>query len=82
MGILKNISYHQIQTDHVDEAESLAFYLNEHGVCAHAQRDAVEVPVPDLDTFKHVEMLKTTWSMFWETSDSGLFGLPMYVKGV
>lgn len=80
MAIVKNISYHTIQTDHLDEAESLAFYLNEHGVCANATGDAVEVPVPDRATFDQIEMLKTTWAMFWEVSDSGLFGLPMYVK--
>lgn len=80
MGIIRNINYHTIQTDHVDEAESLAFYLNEHGMCAQAQDDGVELPVPDMRTFEQVEMLKATWALFWETSDSGLFGLPMYTK--
>lgn len=80
MGIVKNISYHTIQTDHVDEAESLAFYLMEHGLDACPQGDAIEVPVPNRETFDRIETLKTTWAMFWETSDSGLFGLPMYVK--
>lgn len=80
MAILKNISYHTIQTDHVDEADSLAFYLNEHGVCAAAHADAVECPVPDRETFDKIEVLKSTWGMFWETSDSGLFGLPCYIK--
>lgn len=80
MGIVRNISYHTIQTDHVDEAHSLAFYLNEHGVCAQAQGDGVELPVVDRDVYDQVETLKTTWRMFWDTSDSGLFGLPLYVK--
>lgn len=80
MVIVKNINYHTIQTDHTDEAESLAFYLMEHGVDAHAQHDAVEVPVPDRDTYDQIELLKQTWRLFWDTSDSGLFGLPMYVK--
>lgn len=80
MGIVKNISYHTIQTDHVDEAESLAFYLMEHGLDACPQGDAIEVPVPDRGTFDRVEQLKASWQWFWETSDSGLFGLPMYVK--
>ena len=78
---VKNISYQAIQTDHTDEAASLAFYLNEHGVCAQQVGDTVELPVPDVETFARVEMLKTTWAMFWETSDSGLFGLPLYIKG-
>ena len=77
--IVKNISYHTIQTDHMDEAASLAFYLNEHGVCAQQVDDTVELPVPDVATFEMVEALKATWEMFWENSDSGLFGLPMMV---
>ena len=81
MATVKNISYHTIQTDHVDEAASLASYLNEHGVCAQQIDDTVELPVPDSDTFARVEMLKSTWALFWENSDSGLFGLPMYIKG-
>lgn len=81
MATVKNISYHTIQTDHVDEAASLASYLNEHGVCAQQVDDTVELPVPDSDTFIRVEMLKSTWALFWENSDSGLFGLPMYIKG-
>lgn len=81
MATVKNISYHTIQTDHVDEAASLAFYLNEHGVCAQQVDDAVELAVPDVDTFTRVEMLKQSWALFWENSDSGLFGLPMYIKG-
>lgn len=80
MAIVKNISYHTIQTDHSDQAESLAYYLNEHGVCANATADTIDVPVPDTATFDKVEALKTTWSWFWDTSDSGLFGLPLYVK--
>lgn len=78
---VKNISYHTIQTHHLDEAASLAYYLNEHGVCAAQVNDTVELPVPDVETFARVEMLKTTWALFWETSDSGLFGLPLYIKG-
>jgi hypothetical protein len=79
VAITKNISYHTIQTDHVDEAASLAFYLNEHGVCAQQVDDTVELAVPDVTTFETVELLKRSWAMFWETSDSGLFGLPMMV---
>ena len=80
MTAIRNISYHTIQTNHTDEACSLAFYLNEHGVCAQQAGDTVELPVPDRDIFDRVEMLKTTWAMFWETSDSGLWGLPMFIK--
>lgn len=81
MPIVKNVSYHTIQTDHVDEAASLALYFNEHGVCAQHVNDTVELPVPNAETFERVELLKQTWALFWENSDSGLFGLPMYTKG-
>lgn len=77
---IKNISYHAIQTDHVDEAASLAIYLNEHGICAQQVDDTVELPVPDVETFARVESLKQTWLLFWENSDSGLFGLPLHIK--
>jgi len=81
MATVKNISYQTIQTDHADEAASLAFYLNEHGVCAQQADDTVELPIPDVDTFQKVELLKASWLLFWDNSDSGLFGLPMYIKG-
>jgi hypothetical protein len=81
MATVKNISYQTIQTDHADEAASLAFYLNEHGVCAQQTDDTVELPIPDVETFQKVELLKQSWLLFWENSDSGLFGLPMYIKG-
>lgn len=80
MPIVKNVSYHTIQTDHADEAASLALYLNEHGVCTQQDGDAVELAVPDVAAFEKVELLKQTWAMFWEYSDSGLFGLPLFVK--
>jgi hypothetical protein len=81
MATVKNISYQTIQTDHADEAASLAFYLNEHGVCAQQSNDTVELPIPDVETFQKVELLKQSWLLFWDNSDSGLFGLPMYIKG-
>lgn len=83
MAIVKNISYHIIQTDHADEAESLAFYLNEHGLPAwvkEGETSAVEMPEQSREVYDQVEMLKQTWQLFYEYSDSGLFGLPMYVK--
>lgn len=80
MTTVKNISYHTIQTDGADEAASLAYYLSEHGVAAQPEGDAVELALPDVETFTRVEMLKQTWTFFWENSDTGLFGLPVYVK--
>lgn len=83
MTDVRNISYHVIQTDHADQAASLALYLTEHGVPAsqvNDQADSVELAVPDVETFSRVELLKTTWAIFWENTDTGLFGLPIYVK--
>lgn len=80
MSTVKNVSYHTIQTDHSDQAASLAYYLNEHGLCAQQDGDAVELPVPDVETFNNVELLKRSWALFWANSESGLFGLPIYVK--
>lgn len=76
-----NVSYLVTATDSEDEAQSLAFYLNEHGVIAFVQADhEVNCPLEKPGTVVIVETLKHTWRMFWEYSDSGLFGLPLYVK--
>lgn len=76
-----NVSYMVIPTDGEDQAASLAYYLNEHGVCAFVQKDhEVSCPLENLEAYSQVELLKKTWRMFWECSDSGLFGLPMYLK--
>ena len=81
MKNVTNVSYLVIPTDGEDQAASLAYYLNEHGVCAFIQTDhEVSCPLEGTDGYATVEMLKQTWRMFWEYSDSGLFGLPMYVK--
>lgn len=83
--VVRNIGvvYVVIPTDQADEAESLAFYLNEHGVAAFVQADnEVNCPLEHGQAgFDALETLRTTWRMFWDNSDSGLFGLPMYVKG-
>lgn len=81
MENITNVSYLVIPTDGEDQAASMAYYLNEHGVCAFVQKDfEVSCPLENLEAYSQVELLKKTWRMFWEYSDSGLFGLPMYVK--
>lgn len=69
---------HQTVTlENNDEAESLAIYFGEHGVFAFVT-DEVEVRAsgdPDL-----IATLVTTWKHFWDNSDSGLIGLPMFIK--
>jgi len=78
-----DVSYQAIQVDNSDEATSLASYLNEHGIAAFAQ-EGPEVNVPlvlgDMDSYEKLALLTKSWRWFWEYSDSGLMGLPMYVK--
>ena len=79
MGI--RISYLAIPVDSADEAESLANYLNEHGVCAFQQSiNEVNCPLEDDEVRMRVDTLKQTWSWFWEHSDCGLLGLACYMK--
>jgi len=79
MGI--GISYLAIAVDNADEANSLAHYLNEHGVCAFQQAvNEVNCPLESTEAVAHIELLKQTWRLFWEHSDSSLFGLAVYTK--
>lgn len=80
--------HHHVETvDSADQAVSLAEYLSQHGILAFKETNdsvmiAVEAPNKDHagDAEKMIYMLVTTWMMFWEHSDKGLFGLPIYVK--
>jgi membrane-bound lytic murein transglycosylase B len=75
------ISYLAIPVDSADEAESLANYLNEHGVCAFQQSGhEVNCPLENDEMRQRVDVLKTTWQWFWDFSDSGLLGLACYMK--
>lgn len=77
VGILQSV----ITTTSSDEAESLAGYLTEHGVFATvADVFEVRIATEDSEHYDEVDTLLITWKMFWEHSDSGLFGLPMFVK--
>ena len=80
--------HHHVETvaSH-DQAVSLTEYLNQHGLLAFQEAaDAVMVTMecpteeaaPQQERLCH--MLVTTWQMFWEHSDRGLFGLPIYTK--
>ena len=85
----QNVFYMSLPTQSVDETESLVNYLNQHGVFAYkADNDdhAVETPIecPRKEDVAErsatVHTLVTTWRMFWEYGDSGLWGLPVYTK--
>lgn len=78
---LTDVFYITLPVNHRDEAVSLAEYLNQHGVCAHIDGvDAVIAALTNPDDAAVVVNLKTSWLRYWEHSDSGLFGLPMYTK--
>lgn len=76
-----DVFYMTYMTQNGDEAVSLTNYLNEHGVFA-SQSDTNEVscPMTDPAIAAKVYDLKKTWQLFWDYSDSGLFGLPCYTK--
>lgn len=77
-----DVTYLVVPTADADEAESLAFYLNEHGAPAFAQADnEVNCPLTGPEDYLRVESLRAGWRLFWEHSDSGLFGLACYLKG-
>jgi hypothetical protein len=77
-----HVSYYTMVVDNEDEAVSLSEYLNQHGVCAHkSDKNEVTCPVQHgTHSSDTIENLYKTWELFWDHSDSGLFGLPMYIK--
>lgn len=84
-----DIFYLTQPVDSADQAVSLAEYLNQHGLLAYQGEGgnyAVEIPiecptpetVSDKTTTAH--MVISTWKLFWEHQDKGLFGLPIYIR--
>ena len=84
------VLYLTLVTDNSDEAMSLAEYLNQHGIFAQqSEPNEITCPIDDPATAATIHSLRQTWRLFWEHSDSGLFGLPVssgqlpiYVKDV
>lgn len=75
--------------DSSDQAESLAAYLNQHGLLAYPSEGgdhAVEVPIqaPNRDAVADqtatVHMVISSWKLYWDASDGVLFNLPIYTK--
>jgi hypothetical protein len=76
-----DIIYLTIPVSNADEAVSLSEYLNQHGICATPEgNDGVLCPVDDPDKALTVQALRKSWALYWEHSDSGLFGLPVFLK--
>jgi hypothetical protein len=75
------IFYLTLPVDNADQALSLSEYLNQHGVMASPEGvDAVTCPMDDPTRTSLVHQLRKNWEMYWEYSDSGLFGLPVMIK--
>jgi len=81
------VHYHIEPVESADQATSLAAYLNRHGRLAYKEGvDQVMVPLEcptesvAADQERAVHMLRSTWEMFWEHSDQGVFDLPVYFK--
>lgn len=82
-----DVHYYTQPVDNADQAVSLAEYLNQHGWLAYKETDdSVIVPLEcprkedAADKSATVHTLVGTWRMFWEHSDRGLFGLPIYSR--
>lgn len=74
------ISHQMITLQSADEAESFAGYLNEHGIFAVAEHSEVRAAASDNAADQLIRTLTVTFPFFWDNSDSGLFGLPMFIK--
>lgn len=73
------VSYLAVVTESTDEAQSLASYLNDHGVVAfHQEGNEISCPVErGLETMAKIETLRGTWGWFREHSETGVLGLTM-----
>lgn len=77
------IFYLTLPVDNADQAVSLSEYLNQHGVCAAPEgNDGVTCPMEDPSRAALVHQLRKMWTLYWDHSDSGLFGLPVFLKTV
>lgn len=81
------IHHHTETVESADQAVSLTNYLSQHGMLAFQESDdavmvTVEAPTEDIAAGQErlVHMLVSTWHLFWEHSDQGVFNLEIYVK--
>lgn len=77
-----DVYYLGLPVESANQATSLASYLSAHGIPAEGEADQVVVPLPQRGPSKNrlVRQLHQSWKLFWEHSDSELYGLPVYVK--
>lgn len=81
------VHHHTETVDSADQAVSLREYFTQHGMLAfeepgHAVLVAVEAQTEEdaAQSERIIHMLRSTWEMFWENSDQGMFELPIYQK--
>lgn len=76
-----SVFYMTLPTDSADQAVSLTEYLNQHGIAAAREgTEMVTCPMDNPSLAADVYNIHRSWKRFWEYSDSGLFGLPVYHK--
>lgn len=81
------VHHHTETVESIDQAVSLREYLTQHGMLAFKESDdqvmvAIECPTEDdaAQQERIVHMLVSTWQMFWENSDQGVFDLDIFIK--
>lgn len=78
---ITDLFYYAQPVESNDQVVSLTEYLNRHGVTAYAEgNDQVIVPLDKPSKTIEVYTLVQTWRKFWESSDKGVFSLPIYAK--
>jgi hypothetical protein len=80
------VHYHVEPVESSDQAISLSAYFQRHGQLAYKESDEevvvpLECPTREIAAEKEaqVHLLRTTWELFWEHSDQGVFDLPVYL---
>ena len=73
--------YITLPTENADQAISLTEYLNQHGIMAAREgAEMVTCPMDRPEIASDIYNLHRSWKRFWEYSDSGLWGLPLFIK--
>lgn len=75
-----DICYLTLPANSADEASSLAAYLTGHGITAVSELNEVTIPMDDPARAADVMDLRKNWALYWQHSDSEIFGLPIFQK--
>ena len=81
MSKATDVEYLTYVMNNMDEAISIAGYLNQHGFFSFPENvNEVCIALEKPEDAVTLHKLKGTWKLFWDHQDCGLFGLPLYVK--